>query len=315
MRRQVYHIYDTILKLIMLIYESEFLKYIGVDKKIKEILKTEIILLNGNTKILDYLCQFDDGTLGNIEFQFPVAYSEDLKRFFDYNVLSELTFESETNTIVVNFTDCNSGDKELKIGDSKDFHPKIFYLGDIDFEKELENIQIKLGLFQLERIINKDIANIQLTYEEEISLLLMSLPPKYEDKSPFLKQTVGILKNEKLIHDENINGFKSVIKLEIEKFLTLKQQEKLKGDVNVSTETEDLLRQVINDVNRKYELEAFDEGYTKGKEQGYTKGKEQGYNLGKQENNEYIALKMKGKYSPEEISNITGLNIESIEKL
>ena len=75
----------------------------------------------------------------------------------------------------------------------------------------------------------------------------------------------------------------------------------------MSTEIEDLLRQVINDVNRKYVLEAFDEGYTKGKEQGY--------NLGKQENNEYIALKMKGKYSPEEISNITGLNLESIEKL
>ena len=177
----------------------------------------------------------------------------------------------------------------------------------IDFEKELENIQIKLGLFQLERIINNDIPNIQLTFEEEISLLLMSLPPKYEDKSPFLKQAAGILKNEKLIHDETVDEFKSVIKLEIENFLTTEEQEELTGDVKVSTETEDLIRQVITEVNKKYELEAFDEGFAKGDEQGY--------NRGKQETNESVALKMKGKYPPEEISEITGLNLESIEKL
>ena len=67
----------------------------------------------------------------------------------------------------------------------------------------------------------------------------------------------------------------------------------------MSTETEDLIRQVITEVNKKYELEAFDEGYA----------------LGKQETNESVALKMKGKYPPEEISDITGLNLESIEKL
>ena len=97
------------------------------------------------------------------------------------------------------------------------------------------------------------------------------------------------------------------------------------------TKIEDLLRQVITEVNRKYELEAFDEGYALGKQEGYEQGYalgfeqeyakgyalgfEQEYNRGKQENIESIALKMKGKYPPEEISDITGLNLESIEKL
>ena len=87
----------------------------------------------------------------------------------------------------------------------------------------------------------------------------------------------------------------------------------------MSTKTEDLLRQVITEVNRKYELEAFDEGYALGKqvgyEEGYALGFEQGYNRAKREHIESIALKMKGKYPPEEISEITGLNLESIEKL
>ena len=72
-------------------------------------------------------------------------------------------------------------------------------------------------------------------------------------------------------------------------------------------ETEEIIKQVIDKVNKNYELEATDEGYTK----RYVKGYKEGWDR----SNKQIAFNMKGKYSPEEISKITGLNVETIENL
>lgn len=72
MNREIHKIYDAILKLIILSYPDEFLSYLGVEKSIKQILHTEIITKKGRQLYLDFLCQLEDNTLLNIEFQFTV---------------------------------------------------------------------------------------------------------------------------------------------------------------------------------------------------------------------------------------------------
>ena len=126
MARKIHKIYDVIMKIIILTYDMEFLKYIGMEQPIVEILKTEMTSLNGKTRVLDFLCKLEDDTLCNIEFQFPVARLDDLKRFFDYNIISQIRNDSLTETIIINFTTSTSGEKQTKIGITKSFHPNIF---------------------------------------------------------------------------------------------------------------------------------------------------------------------------------------------
>ena len=124
MNREIHKIYDYIMKIIIIIYLNEFLMYIGEERKITEVLKTEIPTLNGKTRYLDFLCKLDDSSFCNIEFEFPVAYSEDLERFFDYNIVVQIDQGKITESIVINFTKSGVGSNEIEIGSSKSFHPK-----------------------------------------------------------------------------------------------------------------------------------------------------------------------------------------------
>ena len=107
MDREIHKIYDYIMKVIIIVYLNEFLMYIGDERKITEVLKTEIPTLNGKTRYLDFLCRLDDGSLCNIEFEFPVAYSDDLERFFDYNIVVQIDQGKITESIIINFTNCS----------------------------------------------------------------------------------------------------------------------------------------------------------------------------------------------------------------
>ena len=304
MKRDIHKIYDVILKIIIMAYLAEFLSYIGEKRKIVEILKTEITTLNGKTRYLDFLCRLEDDTLCNIEFQFPIAHPKDLTRFFDYNIVAQIRFEKIADTIIFNFGIGNKALKEITIGNSKDFHPKNFYLGDIDFEYELEKINIKLGLGLLEKLINNNKININLTYREELHLLLMSLTPKYDDKKKLLKSIVGLLKNEELFHKEKIEVIRSVIQLEIENLLTCDEQKEFEGAIKMTTDSEKIIKQAVEEVNKKYEQIALDEA----KEEGIKEGKEKGIKEGKEE----VAKNLKGIHTPEEISKITGLSLKTI---
>ena len=316
MNRKIHKIYDVLMKIIILTYLGEFLKYIGEMREIKEILQTEITTLNGRTKILDFLCRLVDDTLCHIEFQFPVAYPDDLNKFFDYNITAEICYDGITDSTIFNFTEENQGAKETKIGKSKDFHPDNFYLGNIDFERELEKINIKLGLQQLENIINDNEKNIILSYTEELHLLLMSLAPKYKNKKKLLKPVVCLLKNEKLFHQEKVNTIRSIIQLEIDNLLTEDEKKEFKGEIKMNDETERIIKQAVDEVNRKYELEAIyraeEKGRKEGREEDKKEGRKEGREEGKKDTQEEIAKKLKGVISPEEISKATGLSLNTI---
>ena len=292
MKREVYKLFDVILKIIILTYLSDFLQYIGEKRRIIEVLKTEITTLNGRTRYLDFLCLLDDDTICHVEFQFPYAHTDDMPRFFDYNIVAQIRYDKLTETIVFNFEEENKGAKESPIGYSKDFHPKSFYLGDIDFEEELEKIHLKLNLGQLEKIISNDKTNIKLTHEEELHLLQMSLSPKYKNKKKLLKPVVGLLKNEKLFDEEKINIIKSIIKLEIDNLIPAEEQKEFKGALKMTNESEKIINQAISEVNKKYEQMALEKGKKEGREE--------------------VAKNLKGMLKPEEISKATGLSLKTI---
>ena len=76
----------------------------------------------------------------------------------------------------------------------------------------------------------------------------------------------------------------------------------------MNEELGEIIMQAAKEVNKKYEQRALE----KAKEEGLKEGKEEGLKEGKEEEKKEIARKLKEMHTPEEISKITGLTLQTI---
>ena len=281
--------------MILVTYSNEFLKLIGEKRSIKRLMKTNIVTKNGRRLYLDFLCELEDETLLNVEFQFTGPYGYDLDRFFDYNILSQAEYDKLCETIIISFKTSKSGQKTRRMGFSKTIHPKFFYLGDRNFVKILNTIE------------NKVENNLKLTNIDEILLLLMCLVPKCKNKQEILEKICEMIKKPELFDILKIDTFKAITGLEIKNLVTEDNQEKLLGELNMTPESEKILSQAIT--------EAAEKSIQLQKEKIFKKGLKEGLKEGKKETNKEIAKKLKDILTPEEIHKITGLTITTILKL
>lgn len=299
MSRKIHDIYDVILKIISLSYGSAFLKYIGIEKEIKKVLNVEYTLLSGEKLYLDFICELVDDTLCHVEYQFPKAQPEDLDRFFNYNITVQVRTQKLAETCVFNFTSGKNRNHTIKIGESKSFHPKYFYLGDVDFKGHIENINKKVK------------SNKQLSNHEEITLMLICLNTELENKAKTLKNICKLLKHEDLFDESKFDYVKAVIKLEIENLLTNEEQKIIGDEIDMSPEAQSIITQAIHEVNQKSLAETRQKALAEGKKEGLKEGKEKGLKEGKKE----MVKKFKKMIDLETLSEISGLTIEEIQKL
>ena len=115
----------------------------GIDGEIEEVLSVEITTLAGTKLYLDFLCSLKDGTLCHIEFQYPHAEPDDFVRFFRYNISAEFKYQKRVETYVFNFDFGKNRINVMGIGKTKCSRPVQFFLGDVDFESYIENINYK----------------------------------------------------------------------------------------------------------------------------------------------------------------------------
>ena len=286
MDRDIHDIYDVILKIIAMVYESAFLEFIGIEEKIIHVLDVEFTTITGDKFYLDYLCLLESDTLCHIEFQFPSSKPSDLDRFFNYNILAQVRYQKITETYLVNFTK-RKNQKIRKIGNSKSFHPKEIYLGELEFEELFEKINIKVK------------SNHKLSNDEEIMLMIVCLSPECKNKLKTLKQISKFLQKEDLFDDKKIEFIKAVIGLEINNFLTKEEKNEIKKEIIMTPQAEKIVLQAINEVNQK----VLSETKIQSRNEGIEKGKAE------------VAKNLIGKMSLEEISQCTGLTIKQIEQL
>ena len=296
MDRNIHDIYDVILKLIIAVYGSVFLNFMGIEGELKEELSVEFTTLTGNKFYLDFLGLLDDDTLCHIEFQYPHAKSVDDERFFKYNISAEVRHQKRAETYVFNFDFKNIEFKFKKMGKTKCFCPINFYLEDIDFKKFFENINIKVN------------SNTSLSNYEEIILLLVPIFPKFKGDVNVLIWISKILSNKELFDESKYEFIKFIVDLEIENFLTKDEQNEIFEAIKMTPQAEELVIKVINEVNQK----VLNETEQKGIEQGI----EQGIGQGIKQNKLEIAKNMvDGGFSIDEIVEITGLSADEINSL
>ena len=129
---------------------------------------------------------------------------------------------------MINFTGSGLENSEIEIGNSKNFHPKNVYLGDIDYIEKLEKIKKKVYSNSGKKLNKNKKSNIQLTFKEELHMLIMSLLTKYEDKTTILLDISELLKHEHVFRKEKINAIKAIINLEIKNLISKENQKKSK---------------------------------------------------------------------------------------
>ena len=141
--------------------------------------------------------------------------------------------------------------------------------------------------------------------------MLMCLVVDTTNKTGKLRNICKILKNEEIFKKDRLDVVKSIIKLEIDNLITDDENEKFKEGIKMTPEAEQIINQAVNQVNRKYEILAREEGRKEGKAEGIKEGKIEG----KAEGIMQVAKNLKEIHTPQEISKLTGLSVEEIEKL
>lgn len=295
MNREIHDIYDIILKIIIEIYKTIFLNFIGIDKEIEKVLKTEFVTVNGNKYYLDFLCKLKNDVLCHIEFQFPKVKPKDLDRFFNYNIVAQVRHESLTETIVINFTSEKTAMKLRRIGESKCFNPKHIYLGDIDFKGYWRNINKKVE------------SNLKLTAFEEIALLITCLIPECKNKFKMLDKILKFINNADLFDELRFDCIQAIIKLEFENLISKDEQEKIEGEIDMTPQAEMIITKAIDEAHRKSVYEARLDGIEEGLEQGLEQGRNNAM--------EDMARNLKDVLDDEDISRRTGLSLERVREL
>ena len=120
----------------------------------------------------------------------------------------------------------------------------------------------------------------------------MCLIPKYKNKTELFIEISDVLKNEKSFREEKFQIIKAIINLEIKNLIPKEEQKFFEGDENMNEELGEIMIQAAKEVNKKYEQRALE----KAKEEGLKE----------------IAKKLKEMHTPEEISKITGLTLQTV---
>lgn len=275
------------------------MKFVGIDEDIDEVLNVEFTTLSGSKLYLDFLCLLKNGNLCHIEFQYPKAENEHYGRFFNYNILAQARHQKLTETLLFNFTPKTGVEKPQKIGETKCFNPYQFFLGGIDFESYIENINIKVE------------SNTQLSHDEEIVLLLISLNPKFKGKCKILKRISELLENRKLFDETKFEFFQAIIELEIENLLSKEEQKEIKEEIKMTPKAMAVVTQAIHEVNQKVLAEAREDAFAEGKSEGMSEG----LAIGRSEATERMAKALRDIVDINVLSEVSGLTVEEIENL
>ncbi|MHC1749553.1 MAG: hypothetical protein AB9856_14875 [Cellulosilyticaceae bacterium] len=146
---------DFIMKRAMDLFAEEGLKFFGVDKKVKAVGSTELVVLELKNMFMDYTFLMEDDTIIHFEFQTTDKGILDLRRFRSYEALLSYQTGKDVTTYVVYSGNINDTVDTLETGVST-YKVKgislVTYDEDIIFEKVMEKARKGIELERQEVI-------------------------------------------------------------------------------------------------------------------------------------------------------------------
>ncbi|OFI06665.1 hypothetical protein CLOACE_08200 [Clostridium acetireducens DSM 10703] len=151
---------DLIMKRAMDLFAEEGLKFFGIDKKVKELGPTELVVLETKNLFMDYTFLMEDDTFIHFEFQTTNKGKIDLRRFRAYEALLSHQIGKDVCTYVVYSGNIKNPENTLKTGISE-FRVNSISMANKDGDKIYNDIvdKIKSGM----EITKQDIISLTFT--------------------------------------------------------------------------------------------------------------------------------------------------------
>jgi len=221
---------DMIMKRAMDIFAEEGLKFFGIEKKVKEISSTEIVVLEAKNMFMDYTFLMEDNTYIHIEFQTTDKGIADLRRFKAYESLFEFQVNKDIVTYVVYSGDIKDPLNCYKSGINT-YNVNTISMANKDGDKVFEEIARKIK--------NGD----KLEKQDLITLTFTPIMGGKLSKSDKILNAIKIVKN---IDTEFKYDIESMLYAFANKFLKGKELEEVKEELKMTE-----LGKIIKDEGKK----------------------------------------------------------------
>ncbi|BDR76143.1 DUF4351 domain-containing protein [Clostridium tetani] len=227
---------DLIMKRAMDLFAEEGLKFFGINKKVKELGPTELVVLETKNMFMDYTFLMEDDTFIHFEFQTTNKGKIDLRRFRAYEALLSHQTGKDAVTYVVYSGNIKNPGNTLQTGISE-FKVNTISMASKDGDKIYNDIVEKIK------------SGIEITKQDIISL---TFTPIMSGKMGIADKIINAIHIVKDINDDYKYDVESILYAFANKFLSGKDLEKVKEELKMTELGKSLIQ----------------EGIEKGKEEG-----------------------------------------------
>lgn len=209
---------DMIMKRAMDIFAQEGLKFFGIDKEVKELGPTELVVLESKNMFMDYTFLMEDDTYIHFEFQTTNKGVADLRRFRAYEALLSHQTGKDVVTYII-----YSGD----ITNPKDIHRT----GISEYRVKTISMANKDGDDVFNALIEKIKSGKDLTTQDIIELTFTPIMGGKQSKVDKILQAIRLVKN---IDRNYRHDVESILYAFANKFLDEVDLEKVKEELRVT---------------------------------------------------------------------------------
>ncbi|APU59582.1 DUF4351 domain-containing protein [Clostridium botulinum] len=227
---------DLIMKRAMDLFAEEGLKFFGINKKVKELGPTELVVLETKNMFMDYTFLMEDDTFIHFEFQTTNKGKTDLRRFRAYEALLSHQTGKDVVTYVVYSGNIKNTVNTLETGISE-FRVNSISMASRDGDKIYNDVVEKIK------------SGIEVTKEDLISLTFTPIMGGKISTVDKIINAIDIVKDIKKSYKHDIE---SILYAFANKFLSGKDLEKVKEELKMTELGKSLIQ----------------EGIEKGKEKG-----------------------------------------------
>ena len=235
---------DLIMKRAMDVFAEDGLKFFGIDKKVKELGPTELVVLESKNLHMDYTFLMEDDTYIHFEFQTTNKNISDLRRFRAYEALLSHQTGKDVVTYVIYSSNIINVNDTLETGINK-------------FKVNTISMASKNGDDVFKNVSDKISKGISLSKDDIISLSFSPIMGGQVSKLDRILNTIKLLKDIDITYRHDVE---SIIYAFANKFLSGKDLERVKEELKVT----ELGKSLIDEGKKEKAIEIAKKAILKG---------------------------------------------------
>ena len=233
---------DLIMKRAMDVFAEDGLKFFGIDKKVKELGPTELVVLESKNLHMDYTFLMEDDTYIHFEFQTTNKNISDLRRFRAYEALLSHQTGKDVVTYVIYSSNIINVNDTLETGINK-FN--TISMASKNGDDVFKNVSDKIS------------KGISLSKDDIISLSFSPIMGGQVSKLDRILNTIKLLKDIDITYRHDVE---SIIYAFANKFLSGKDLERVKEELKVT----ELGKSLIDEGKKEKAIEIAKKAILKG---------------------------------------------------